>query len=99
MELDQELRKKIEETYELSKQNNEILHKMRRAAFWSHVFRGVYWVIIVGAAFGAYYFIQPYVDAVLGTYGKILGHNDEGTKEPSFWSSLFGGGGEETPKE
>jgi len=29
----------------------------------------VYWVIIIGSAVGAYYFIQPYVDQIVNVYG------------------------------
>jgi hypothetical protein len=65
---DKELRKMVEETMELSKDNNRMLHAIQRRAKTALVFRVVYWVFIIGAAAGAFYFIQPYVDGIMNAY-------------------------------
>jgi len=70
---------------ELVKENNEILHKMRRSLFWGRVFKAVYLIIILGVTFGAYYFIQPYLEGVLGTYQSVLGGEGQ---VPGVGSSL-----------
>jgi len=54
----------LEKTYELSKENNEILRSLRRRARFSTAWRIAYWVLIIGISLGAFYFIQPYVEMV-----------------------------------
>ena len=36
----------------------------------SSIVRAVYWIFIIGTAFGAYYFLQPYIDQLKGIYGE-----------------------------
>jgi hypothetical protein len=49
-------------------ENNEILHGIRSSMRWARVWRVVYWTVIIGSAVGAYWFIQPYIDTLLGLY-------------------------------
>ncbi len=77
--MDSETRELLEETLELSKENNKILKKMRNASRWGTAFRVVYWTIILGSMVGAYYFFQPFIDSLVASYEEVLG--------------LFGGGG------
>ncbi len=62
--MDPESKKLLQDTFTLAKENNKMLHKVRgvqkRAAF----FRVLKFVIIIGIAFGAFYFLQPYIDQV-----------------------------------
>jgi len=60
--MDPEDKRIIRENLELAKENQEMLKKMRRGQFIGNIARIFYWVIIIGASFGAYYFIQPYID-------------------------------------
>ena len=53
----------------LAEENNDILRKIQRSMRLASVMRAVYWVFIIGSAVGAYYLIQPYVEAVTGAYG------------------------------
>ncbi|MEK7641684.1 MAG: hypothetical protein AAB365_01670 [Patescibacteria group bacterium] len=68
-----EERSLLERTYKLTEENNEILRKMRRANRFSLALRIGYWVIILGLTVGAFYFIQPYVDALIDTYTSVFG--------------------------
>ena len=52
----------LERTYKLVVENNDLLHRMRRSARWASVIRYTYWIVIIVLSFGAYYFIQPYVN-------------------------------------
>lgn len=63
----------LERTYRLSVENNEILRSIRRGNRWSMAMRLLYWAVIIGASVGAYYFIQPYINAVTEAYGNISG--------------------------
>ncbi len=67
--MDPESKKMIEEALTLSRENNKMLHSMRRTMIWGRVMSIIYWVFIIGSAVGAYYFIQPYVDQVTNAYG------------------------------
>jgi len=40
---------------------------------WNRVFKAIYLVIILGVTFGAYYFVQPYLESVWMTYQNVLG--------------------------
>lgn len=55
----------LERTYKLAEENNSILRGIRRVNRWGIAFKTFYWVIIIGAAFGAFYFLQPYIESSL----------------------------------
>ena len=55
----------LEETAKLARENNKILRGIRRSNRLSAFFRIIYWAVIIGSAFGAYYFLQPYVNALV----------------------------------
>jgi hypothetical protein len=66
-----EEKKMLVDTYELSKENNVILKKMRRSALISSSFRVIYILIILGLTYGSYVLIQPYIDQMKGLYGSV----------------------------
>ncbi len=68
--MDEESKKLIEETLELAKDNNEMLHSMRRSMRIARIMSILYWIIIIGSAIGVYYYIQPYVDKALDVYNS-----------------------------
>lgn len=72
MDMDPELKKKIDETLELTKENHKILKSMRSHARWSSIMRAVYWLIILVTAFGAYYFVKPVIDDVMEAYSGVV---------------------------
>lgn len=67
-----ETARKLDAIYELTKENNRMLHKMRRAQFWGRVWHFLWILIVLGAPIALYYyFLQPYVEQLLETYGQI----------------------------
>ncbi len=52
----------------LSEENNEMLRYISRSMRISRWISIAYWVLIIGSAIGAFYLIQPYVDAITGAY-------------------------------
>jgi hypothetical protein len=40
---------------------------------WGRIARYIYWVFIIGAAVGLYYYIEPYIDVAIGAYGGVKG--------------------------
>ncbi len=75
--MDPESKKLLEETYQLAEENNKMLHSLRRSMIFSRVLSFVYWIIIIGSVFGAYYFIQPYIDQLLDVYGGAKGNLED----------------------
>ena len=70
--MDPEAKQLIEKTYSLVEENNKILRRMRRSQKVTSIMRVVYWLIIIGIAIGAFYFLQPYIDKLekfLGSTG------------------------------
>jgi hypothetical protein len=55
---------KLDEMYELVKENNEILSGLLRRERISNFFRIMYWIIILGTIFGVYYYVQPVVQSL-----------------------------------
>lgn len=66
-----EEREMLKKTLELTQENNDLLRSIKRGMFWSKIIRIIYWVIIVGAAVGIFYYIQPYLDGAINAYSGI----------------------------
>ncbi len=69
--MNQEERELLQKSYELSKENNEILHGVRRHNRRSLIFTIIYWVLIVGVSIATLYFLQPYIDMLMKAYKSI----------------------------
>ncbi len=61
-----EERSMLERTYKIAEENNAILRTMRRNNRLSTAVRIFYWLVIIGIAFGAFYYLQPYFESLLG---------------------------------
>lgn len=68
-----EQEKLLEETYQLAKENNKMLRRVRgvqkRQALWSVLKI----VVVIGLALGAFYYLEPYLNKILGLYNSISG--------------------------
>ncbi len=69
---EEELQKIVEETRELSLDNNRILHSIQRRDRLSLIAKIIYWVIILGIAAGAVYYVQPYIDQLKEVYSGMV---------------------------
>jgi len=67
--MDPESKKLLEDTLALAQENNQILHSIKRSMWFARIMSILYWVLIIGSAVGAYYFIQPYIDQLMSIYG------------------------------
>ncbi|OGI61777.1 hypothetical protein A2645_00585 [Candidatus Nomurabacteria bacterium RIFCSPHIGHO2_01_FULL_39_9] len=70
---DEELKRMMEINTELVKENNKLLKKIRGATKRAIVFKIIYWLIILGIALGAFYYIQPFVDKAKEILGTVSG--------------------------
>ena len=71
--MDPESKKLLEHTYALTEENNKMLHSIKRSMFLARIMSILYWLVIIGVSVGAFYFIQPYIDQLMGVYGKASG--------------------------
>ncbi len=53
----------------LAEENNELLVKINRRARMGNILQVLYWLLIIGLSFGAYYFIQPYINWLASALG------------------------------
>ena len=58
-------------TASLVEENNKLLKSMQKSARWRTAFQIGYWVIILALTFGAFYFIQPYINSLTGALGEV----------------------------
>jgi hypothetical protein len=62
---------KLDEMYHLVLENNEMLRGLQRRDRISKIFTFLYWVVILGALGGVYYYISPVVNTVMVNKDKI----------------------------
>ena len=75
--MDQDVKHLLEENLRLSKENNELLLKIRSVQRWGQITRIFYWFIIIGVTIGAFYYIKPYLGNLLNVYsGGVSGINN-----------------------
>lgn len=71
--MEPEEKEMLKKTLELSQENNKMLRSIKRSMFWGRITRIAYWIIIIGAAIGIYYYIEPYIDTAINAYGGVKG--------------------------
>ena len=57
-------------------ENNTMLHKIRSSMRWESIWRAVYWMAIVGASIGAFWFVQPYINQIMSMYTSAQSNLD-----------------------
>ena len=55
----------------LSEENNDMLKSLRRHARMARLMTFIYWIAIIGAGVGAYYYFQPYIQKVSSIYDTV----------------------------
>ena len=53
---------KLEEIFEMTKENNDILRSLRRQQHVANAFRFLYWIVILVSLGGIYYYVRPMLD-------------------------------------
>lgn len=71
----------IKETFELAKENNQMLKKVRGVQKRQMLWSVLKMVVIVGIAFGVFYFLEPYLNKAVNFYGDITGKNMDANPE------------------
>ncbi len=86
--MDQDVKRELEEIREISEENNRMLHSMRRSARIGMFIRAIYWLIILGAAVGAFYYLQPYLDSLLRVYKNVEQTQQRISSFPTSWDGI-----------
>ena len=63
----------LERAVHLGEENNKILRGIRRGNRLSFVWKIFYWAFIIAVSYGAYIYIQPYIDMLTKEYTNIKG--------------------------
>ncbi|MFW5853348.1 MAG: hypothetical protein ACOCU8_01805 [Patescibacteria group bacterium] len=61
-------KEKLEKSLHLAEENNKMLKSMSRSIRWGFIFTVTKWIIVVGAALGLYYFLQPVINPLMDIY-------------------------------
>ncbi len=86
----------LEEIREMTEENNKMLRSLRRTARVGAFFKFFYWMVILGAGIGAFYYIQPYLEELQKVYSNILDAQKKVQEIPKSFSDFFKGNKEET---
>jgi hypothetical protein len=76
------------EVRDLAQENAQILRSIRRSTRFGVFFKVIYWVVILGLSFGAYWLIQPYVDMLKGSLGAAEGNPNMSSDEFTLSGAL-----------
>lgn len=75
--MDTEPKKLLEETFRLTKENNQILLKVRSVQKWATWWSMFKIIVIVSIAFGAFYFLEPFVNKFIDIWNNISGSQQQ----------------------
>ena len=75
--MDEQNKHLLEENLALAKENNQMLKKVLRSQKRGEIMKVVYWLLIIGIALGAFYFVQPYLESVISIYTNTAGVLEE----------------------
>lgn len=86
MENDPSLKILLEENLRINKENNKMLHKMRRAVWWGVLWKIIVWAIILGFPLYLYYAYLPVVQTFIKPFMSTT--TAQGSVEPSMLEQL-----------
>jgi hypothetical protein len=65
---------KLDHVYQMTLENHEILKSIRRQQYVGNALRILYWLVILGAIGGMYYYLRPFI-SFLGENSDKLGES------------------------
>ena len=78
----------LKETYRLAKENNKMLHAMRRSAFLHGLIKLIFYAAIAGGSIWFYlHFVAPILLQTLETLNKIQGAGTQAQGQFADWTS------------
>lgn len=93
--MDDEEKQQLEETHQLAKENNDMLHAMRREALIGRVVKVFMVLAAIGIPLYLYFsYVQPYLEEARETFQDVQGQMQRVEDAPDsvpWLRSLFGG--------
>jgi hypothetical protein len=74
---DEELKQLLQKNIEVSEESLNILKKINRARMVGNTLVFLKWVVIIGLSYGAYFFIEPYLNVITGGLNTINSGMDQ----------------------
>ena len=80
----------LRETYQLSKENNKMLHGMRRTAFWGGLFKLLIWAGLIAAPIWLYsVYLAPIVQNLQQTMNQVQGVSSQAQGQLNGLGDVF----------
>lgn len=86
--MDPESKKLLEDTFELTQENNKMLRKVRSFQKWGTFWSGLKILLIIGIALGSFYYLEPYYNKIVNFYSSISGTSQSVGDKGSFQDLL-----------
>ena len=80
--MDPESRQLLQNTLALTEENNKMLHKIRGVQRRETLWHVVKLFLIIGFALGAFYYVEPYLNKVMGLYNSVTGMEQKLNNSP-----------------
>ena len=71
--MDSESKDLLEKTFELEKENNKLLHKVRSFQNMQTLWSTLKIIVIIGVGLGAAYYFQPVFEKVMNIFNQVSG--------------------------
>ena len=86
--MEPESKKLLEKIYELTEENNKMLHKIRSVQKRAYLIATVKFILFVLFVLGAYYYLQPYITKVFEIYTNLSNIGEVGANPDAIKSIL-----------
>jgi hypothetical protein len=80
--MDPESKKILDETLALTKENNLMLYKIRKFQKWDVIWSWLKVLLILGLAFGSFYFLEPYFNKLVLIWDSVSGAQQQSSGNP-----------------
>ncbi len=80
--MDPESKQLLQNTLVLTEENNKMLHKIRGVQKRETIWRTLKILVIIGIAFGSFYFIEPYLNKIMNLYNSVIGMEQKLNNSP-----------------
>ena len=67
----------LKKNLELAEENNRLLKSLHRSMRIRRLVSIAYWVLIIGSAVGLWYFLEPFLEQIIGTYDGAKSNFEE----------------------
>lgn len=72
----------LQNTLALAEENNKLLHKIRGVQKRSTLWQVLKYLLILGIAFGSFYFLDPYLSKIADLYNSVTGIQQKVNSSP-----------------